>query len=89
MSAVTKNKKPIIEEFRTHETDTGSAEVQIAILTKRIDLLVEHLKINKKDNHSRRGLILLVGQRKRLLNYLHKKDIGRYQTILAKLGLKK
>ncbi len=89
VSLIDRQKSTIIEEFKTHKTDTGSPEVQIAILTKRINHLVEHLKINKKDNHSRRGLLLMVGQRKRLLNYLTKKDVKRYQTIIEKLELRK
>ena len=89
MSLIDLQKTAIIEEFRTHNTDTGSPEVQIAILTKRINHLVEHLKINKKDNHSRRGLLLMVGHRKRLLTYLTKNDPKRYQDIIGKLELRK
>ncbi|MFH1429502.1 MAG: 30S ribosomal protein S15 [Candidatus Margulisiibacteriota bacterium] len=81
-------KQNIITEYKTHATDTGSPEVQVAILTERINRLVEHLKENKKDHHSRRGLLILVGQRKRLMLYLKKKDIERYRTLAAKLGLK-
>lgn len=79
----------VIEENKTHPNDTGSPEVQIAILTKRINDLTGHLKIHKKDHHSRRGLLKMVGHRRNLLNYLMKKDIERYRAIIAKLGLRK
>lgn len=82
-------KTAIIEANRVHETDTGSPEVQIAILTERINQLTEHLKIHKKDNHSRRGLLKMVGKRRNLLDYLAKKDIERYRAIIAKLGIRK
>ena len=82
-------KKQIIEEYATHEGDTGSPEVQVAILTKRIAHLTEHLKEHKHDHHSRRGLLLLVGQRRRLLNYLNKTEIERYRTIIERLGLRR
>ena len=82
-------KTAIIESNRTHETDTGSPEVQIAILTERINQLNEHLKVHKKDNHSRRGLLKMVGKRRSLLDYLAKKDIERYRAIIAKLGIRK
>lgn len=82
-------KQQIIAENRTHESDTGSPEVQIAILTSRINTLTEHLRINKNDHHSRRGLLKMVGHRRNLLNYLMKKDIGRYREIIAKLGIRK
>ncbi|NLY61217.1 MAG: 30S ribosomal protein S15 [Clostridiales bacterium] len=82
-------KTQIIEEFKLHEGDTGSPEVQIAILTERINHLNEHLKIHKKDHHSRRGLLMMVGRRRGLLNYLMKKDIERYRAIVEKLGLRK
>jgi len=81
-------KLEIINEYKTHEGDTGSPEVQVAILTERINHLNEHLKINKKDHHSRRGLLKMVGARRGLLNYLAKKDIGRYRTLIARLGLR-
>lgn len=82
-------KKPdIIDEFRTHTTDTGSPEVQIALLTRRIAYLTEHFKIYKKDFHSRRGLLRLVGRRRRLLEYLKKKDIMRYRQLVERLGLR-
>lgn len=82
-------KTAVIEANRTHENDTGSPEVQIAILTKRINGLTEHLKTHKKDHHSRRGLLKMVGHRRNLLNYLAKKDIERYRAVVAKLGLRK
>ena len=82
-------KTAVIEANRTHENDTGSPEVQIAILTKRINDLTEHLKTHKKDHHSRRGLLKMVGHRRDLLNYLAKKDIERYRAVVAKLGLRK
>ena len=82
-------KTAVIEANRTHGTDTGSPEVQIAILTERINHLNEHLKINKNDHHSRRGLLKMVGQRRRLLDYLIKKDITRYRAIIEKLGIRK
>ncbi len=82
-------KKQLIGEHARHEGDTGSPEVQIALLTKRINDLTEHLKTHKKDHHSRRGLLIMVGQRRSLLNYLTKKDIERYRTIISKLGIRK
>ena len=82
-------KQAIIEKYAIHEGDTGSPEVQIAILTQRISELTEHLKVHHKDNHSRRGLLKMVGKRRSLLNYLQKKDIERYRAIVAKLGLRK
>ena len=82
-------KTNIIESNRTHETDTGSPEVQIAILTARISNLTEHLKVHPKDNHSRRGLFKMIGQRRSLLDYLARKDIERYRAIIAKLGIRK
>lgn len=82
-------KTSIIAENRLHETDTGSPEVQIAILTERINHLTEHLKTNKHDHHSRRGLLQMVGKRRNLLNYLTKVDIERYRAIIAKLGIRK
>ena len=82
-------KEAIIKEYALHEGDTGSPEVQIAILTKRINDLTEHLKENKNDHHSRRGLLKMVGQRKGLLNYLIKTDIERYRAIIARLGIRK
>lgn len=82
-------KNKVIAEYATHEGDTGSPEVQIAILTKRINDLTEHLKTHKKDHHSRRGLLKMVGQRRNLLNYVMKKDIERYRSIIARLGIRK
>lgn len=82
-------KTDIIGEYKTHEGDTGSPEVQIALLTARINQLTEHLKEHKKDHHSRRGLLMMVGQRRRLLNYLTNKDIQRYRAVVSKLGLRR
>ncbi len=82
-------KQEIIDKYKLHENDTGSPEVQIALLTERINHLNEHLKIHKKDHHSRRGLLMMVGRRRGLLNYLMKKDIERYRAIVEKLGLRK
>ena len=82
-------KTEIIEKYRLHETDTGSPEVQIALLTERINHLNEHLKVHKKDHHSRRGLLKMVGQRRGLLNYLMRKDMERYREIIDKLNLRK
>ncbi len=82
-------KEEIIKDNRRDEKDTGSPEVQIALLTERINELTEHLKANKNDNHSRRGLLMMVGSRKNLLNYLARKNVQRYRDIVAKLGLRK
>ena len=82
-------KKEIIETYGLHEGDTGSPEVQIALLTERINYLTEHLKVHKNDPHSRRGLLMLVGQRRGMLNYLTRMDIERYRTIISKLNLRK
>ena len=82
-------KKEIIENFQTHGTDTGSPEVQIALLSSRIGYLTEHFKIHKKDHGSRRGLLKLVGQRRRLLDYLKNQDVGRYRKIIKELGIRK
>ena len=82
-------KTAIINEYAQHEGDTGSPEVQIALLTKRINDLTDHLKTHKKDHHSRRGLLKMVGQRRNLLNYLTKSDIERYRSIIARLGIRK
>ena len=79
----------IIENNRLHDTDTGSAEVQVAILTTRINELTEHLKIHKNDHHSRRGLMKMIGRRRSMLNYMAKKDINRYRTTIEKLGIRK
>ena len=87
---ITKEQKTdIIEQNKTHEGDTGSPEVQIAILTERINQLTEHLKVHKKDNHSRMGLFKMIGKRRRLLDYVAKNDIERYRAIIAKLGIRK
>ncbi len=88
MALTVEEKSEIIESARVHETDTGSPEVQVSILTRRINQLTEHLKIHKHDLHSRRGLIMLVGQRRRLLAYLSKKSPDRYRALIAKLGLR-
>jgi small subunit ribosomal protein S15 len=82
-------KRELMDRFHRHDTDTGSAEVQIALLTERITTLTEHFKLHKKDFHSHRGLLKLVGQRRRLLNYLKKKDSQRYQKLIQELGLRK
>ena len=82
-------KKSIIESYRTHDTDTGSPEVQIALMTERINHLNEHLKVHKKDFHSRRGLLKLVGKRRNMLNYLKNKEIEKYRELIEKLGLRK
>lgn len=87
---LTKERKTeIIERFKKHDSDTGSPEVQIGILTERINVLTEHLKIHSKDHHSRRGLLKMVGQRRRLLNYLQKQDVERYRTVVKELGLRR
>lgn len=88
MPLTQEQKGQIIAEHHVHETDTGSPEVQIAMLTARINHLTGHMKIHKKDHHSRRGLLMMVGQRRRLLNYLMKTDISRYRALLVKLGLR-
>ncbi len=82
-------KTATITEYGTHEGDTGSPEVQIALLTERIKHLTEHLKVHKKDHHSRRGLLMLVGRRRRLLNYVEQNDVERYRALIARLGLRK
>jgi len=82
-------KKKIIEEFKLHDKDTGSPEVQVALLTARINYLTEHFKVHKHDFHSRNGLLKLVGQRRKLLNYLRKKDVNRYKSLIQKLNLRK
>ena len=89
MALSQQNKATVVEKFRTSASDTGSPEVQIALLTERIKQLTEHFKIHIKDHHSRRGLLMLVGRRRRLLNYVKYKDINRYRTIIETLGLKK
>ena len=82
-------KMELIDQFKLHETDTGSPEVQIGLLTHRISYLTEHFKVHKKDHHSRRGLLILVGRRRRLLNYVKNKDVQRYRTIIKTLGLRR
>ncbi|MBW1926135.1 MAG: 30S ribosomal protein S15 [Deltaproteobacteria bacterium] len=82
-------KREIIESFQTHETDTGSPEVQIALLSARIGYLTEHFKIHKKDHASRHGLLKLVGQRRRMLDYLKNRDVGRYRKVIKELGIRK
>jgi len=82
-------KKEILDRFKLHEKDTGSPEVQIALLTSRIKYLTEHFKVHKKDHHSRRGLLKLVGQRRRLLNYLKKRDLEKYRVLIKELGIRK
>ncbi|HIS50999.1 MAG TPA: 30S ribosomal protein S15 [Candidatus Gallacutalibacter pullistercoris] len=89
MTMLKEEKTAIIKEYAMHEGDTGSPEVQIAVLTKRINDLTDHLRTHKKDHHSRRGLLKMVGQRRNLLNYLMKVDIERYRAIIAKLGIRK
>ena len=89
MVLLAENKEEMIEKFKQHETDTGSPEVQVALLTHRISYLTEHVKIHKKDHHSRRGLLILVGRRRSLLDYLKKKDINRYRKLIEALGLRR
>jgi small subunit ribosomal protein S15 len=89
MTLSLEKKREIIDQFKTHESDTGSPEVQVAILTFRINELNEHLRSHKKDHHSRRGLLKMVGQRRSLLNYLKTKDITRYRELIQKLGLRR
>ena len=89
MALSTEQKKTILSEYGLHDTDTGSPEAQVAMLTKRISDLTEHLKVHKHDHHSRRGLLLLVGRRRRLLNYLTKVDIERYRSLIQRLGLRR
>ena len=83
------NKRELIEKYKRHEDDTGSPEVQISLLTHRIFYLTEHFKVHKKDHHSRRGLLILVGRRRRLLNYVKNKDVKRYRAIIETLGLRR
>ncbi len=89
MNTPESSKRETIERFKLHETDTGSPEVQIALLSNRISHLTEHLKIHAKDHHSRRGLLLMVGRRRRLLNYVKNKDVRRYRSIIKELGLRR
>jgi len=85
----TEQKRDLIDQYKLHDSDTGSPEVQIGLLTYRISYLTEHLKIHKKDHHSRRGLLMLVGQRRRLLNYVKNKNVTRYREIIERLGLRR
>ena len=89
MALTAQDKQEIISKYATHEGDTGSPEVQVALLTKRITDLTEHLKTNKHDHHSRRGLLLMVGDRRRLLDYLKREDIDRYRSLIDRLGLRR
>ena len=89
MSLHTDRKAEVVTKYRTHETDTGSPEVQVALLSERITMLTEHFKTHKKDHHSRRGLLKLVGQRRRLLDYLRSKDPARYRKLIEGLGIRK
>lgn len=89
MALLKEEKTGIIQEHKQHDSDTGSPEVQIALLSARINQLTEHLKEHKKDHHSRRGLLMMVGRRRRLLNYLSNKDIARYREIVSRLGLRR
>lgn len=89
MALTTDRKGELIQEFRQHESDTGSPEVQIALLTERITYLTEHFKTHKKDHHSRRGLLQLVSQRRRLLDYLRRNDVERYRKVITSLGIRK
>jgi small subunit ribosomal protein S15 len=89
MALLNEHKSTLISEYRRGDTDTGSPEVQVAILTKRIDALTEHLKTHGKDHHSRRGLLQMVGKRRRLLDYLRREDVERYRTLISRLGLRR
>ena len=89
MAVTPDRKKTVITENATQKGDTGSPEVQVALITERINHLTEHLKVHKKDHHSRRGLLMLVGQRRRLLDYLRRNDVERYRALIAKLGLRR
>lgn len=89
MAVTAEQSAKIVKDFQRAPNDTGSPEVQVALLTNRISYLTEHFKTNKKDNHSRRGLLALVSQRRRLLDYLKRKDVSRYQTLIERLGLRK
>jgi small subunit ribosomal protein S15 len=89
MTLTVDEKREVVQQFGKSETDTGSPEVQIALLTRRINHLTEHLREHKHDHHSRRGLLMLVGQRRRLLNYLQRKDLDRYRSLIQELGLRR
>ena len=89
MATVTELKEKIVSDYKTHDSDTGSSQVQVALLTQRINELTEHFKVHKKDNHSRRGLLKMVSRRRKLLDYLHKRDVDQYHEIIQKLGLRR
>ena len=89
MALITEKKTEVVQKYRRHDSDTGSPEVQVALITERIAYLTEHFKTHKKDHHSRRGLLKLVGQRRRLLDYLRKVDLNRYKAVIDQLGLRK
>ncbi|MDY6905118.1 MAG: 30S ribosomal protein S15 [Thermodesulfobacteriota bacterium] len=89
MGFTSTEKQELIEKYKLHDSDTGSPEVQIGLLTHRISYLTEHVKVHKKDHHSRRGLLMLVGQRRKLLNYVKNKDVNRYRDIIKTLGLRR
>jgi small subunit ribosomal protein S15 len=89
MATLKETKETIVSDYKTHASDTGSSQVQIALLTQRINELTEHFKVHKKDNHSRRGLLKMVSRRRKLLDYLKRQDIGEYHTIIEKLGLRR
>lgn len=89
MTFTAETKKGLIDQYKKHDSDTGSPEVQIGLLTHRISYLTEHLKVHKKDHHSRRGLLMLVGKRRRLLNYVKRNDVQRYRSIIETLGLRR
>lgn len=89
MSLTAERKTDLVQTYRTHDADTGSPEVQIAILSEKISYLTDHFKVHAKDHHSRRGLLRMVGKRRRLLDYLKDKDVARYRTIIEKLGIRK
>ncbi len=89
MSTETETKAKIVSDFKTHTSDTGSSQVQVALLTERIKELTEHFKVHKKDHHSRRGLLKMVSRRRKLLDYLKRKNIGEYHTIIERLGLRR
>jgi len=89
MGIAEQQKQSVVEQFRVHQTDTGSPEVQVALLSQRIDHLTGHFKIHVKDHHSRRGLLMLVGQRRKLLDYLRDNDVSRYESLIQRLGIRK
>lgn len=89
MSLSTQDKQQIVSDYRTHDQDTGSAEVQIAVLTRRVNDLTEHLKTHSKDHHSRRGLLMMVGKRRRLLEYVRRNDVAKYRALIERLGLRR